>query len=81
MASTKLLSYQGPPPRNETTEAPPRSDPGESTPNSALDLRLTDPAHLQELTARLELRSNFANQLLNTDSDTLRKIQQEKSKN
>lgn len=52
----------------------------ESAPTSALDLRLTDPSHLQELTARLELRGNFAIQPPDGDSETLRKVQQEKSK-
>ncbi|KAK4026882.1 hypothetical protein OUZ56_015906 [Daphnia magna] len=70
----------GPPPRNEATaETPTRSETMESAPTSALDLRLTDPSHLQELTARLELRGNFAIQPPDGDSETLRKVQQEKS--
>ncbi|KAI9563702.1 hypothetical protein GHT06_011166 [Daphnia sinensis] len=70
----------GPPPRNEATaETPTRSETMESAPTSALDLRLTDPSHLQELSARLELRGNFAIQPPDGDSETLRKVQQEKS--
>lgn len=75
------INFQGPPPRNEATaETPTRSETMESAPTSALDLRLTDPSHLQELTARLELRGNFAIQPPDGDSETLRKVQQEKSK-
>lgn len=50
---------------------------------SALDLRLNEPTHLQELTARLELRSNLhaANPQPTGDSETLRKVQQDKSNN
>ena len=57
-----------------------RCETTENTSTSALDLRLTDPSHLQELTARLELRGNFAIQPPGGDSETLRKVQQEKSK-
>jgi hypothetical protein len=73
---------QGPPPRNEASsvDTMTRCETTENTPTSALDLRLTDPSHLQELTARLELRGNFAIQPPGGDSETLRKVQQEKSK-
>nr|CAH0108567.1 unnamed protein product [Daphnia galeata] len=71
----------GPPPRNEASslDTMTRCETTENTSTSALDLRLTDPSHLQELTARLELRGNFAIQPPGGDSETLRKVQQEKS--